>query len=162
MAPISITRGAILAAALSLAFLRPAAAQSPGGNSLGGQFVAAFHDGAHFGFGFRLTASLTGRLGAETYLNFLPSSNSTLIEFALGPRFRLFSGHRLAVYLGILPGVLASSAGGSSFFFEPEETVEYRLPHRWLWRSSFGQMIAINQGQSSEMSQFTTGIAYRF
>lgn len=165
------SRGAALAIALFvLAAILPAAAQSPGGDTIGGQFVYSFQKyEPHYGLGIQLTANVTGRLSLDAEANAFPYGNGSggadsIVELALGPRFRVFSRRRWAIYVGLLPWLAWATNGGGyfSWYLEPKATVEYRLPHRWLWRATVGYLGNENYGSFTGFFQVASGLAYRF
>ncbi len=164
-------RGAALAAALFVfAAILPAAAQSPGGNTLGVQFVYSHQQyEPHYGLGIQLTADVIGRLSLDAEADTFPYGNgggglNSIVELALGPRFRVFSRRRWAIYAGLLPWLTWSTNGSGVYgwFLEAEGTVEYRLPHRWLWRTTVGYLGNKNYGNFTGFFQLSSGLAYRF
>lgn len=115
-------RGVWLAAALAMLAAVPAAGQTPGRYTIGGQAVGfryLLDEGPSLflscncfapGAGWRFTAALNGKLGVDGAFNFwppqrgIPGHRDWAAEVLLGPRYRLAGGPRLAFFLAARPG----------------------------------------------------------
>ncbi|MGH9526656.1 MAG: hypothetical protein ACRD2F_08285 [Terriglobales bacterium] len=192
-----VTTRLFLAAAACAALVVGAAAQTPGRYTLGVQFVdlvtlqplgysfvesnssqpgrgpQIFYSGigcqcGYPGFGLRFTARLTGSLGLDAELDFLPRQGPSgeragFTELLAGPRLRLISRRRFGVFVYFRPGLLSlyseevAPSGASSFsplFPGPDDdfvfnlggSIEFSVSRHWLARLDVGDLWITGSG----------------